>query len=174
MSKNVRANIDLGINIVIAIAIVAVAAAVVKRYVFSSSPENPPRIAKGDRLEVPNVNWQQNEKTLVFFLMKDCRYCQSSAPFYRQLLADASERNVKVMAILPNSLKEAKEYVQHLELPIDNIQTGSLASYKIPGSPSVLFVDQQGIVKSVWLGAVEGREQKMRDELVALFAAESR
>ena len=171
MGTNIRANIDLSINIVIAIAIVAVAAAVVKRYVFSSNPANPPRIAKGDRLEVPNVNWEQNEKTLVFFLMKDCRYCQSSAPFYRQLLADASERKVKVLAILPNSVKEAKEYVQVLQLPIDNIQTGSLASYKIPGSPSIVFVDKQGIVKSAWLGAADGREQKMRDELVALFAA---
>lgn len=68
MSKTLRANIELGINIVIAIAIVAVAAAVVKRYVFSANPESPLRIAKGDRLEVPNVNWEQNEKTLVFFL----------------------------------------------------------------------------------------------------------
>jgi peroxiredoxin len=171
MAKNVRANIELGINIVIALAMVAVAAAVVKRYAFSSSPENPPRIAKGDRLEVPNVNWAQNEKTLIFFLMKDCRYCQSSAPFYRQLLADAAKQNVKVLAILPNPVNEAKEYVQRLELPIDNIQTGSLASYKIPGSPSVLFVDKQGVVRGVWFGAGEGREQKMRDELVALFAA---
>jgi len=171
MAKYVRANIELGINIIIAVAIVAVAAVVLKRYAFSSNPANPPRIAKGDRLEVPNVNWEQNEKTLVFFLMKDCRYCQSSAPFYRQLLADAAKQNVQVLAILPNSVKEAKEYVQLLELPIDNIQTGSLAAYKIPGSPSVLFVDKQGIVKSAWLGAAEGREQKMRDELIALFAA---
>src|SRR5689334_16163423 len=157
MSRNTRANIELGVNIVIAFALVAVAAAVIRRYVFPSHPENPPRIAKGDRLEVPNVNWEQNEKTLVFFLMKDCHYCQSSAPFYRQLLADASEQKVKVLAILPNSVKEAKEYVQLLELPINNIQTGSLASYKIPGSPSVLFVNKQGIVKSAWLGAAEGR-----------------
>ena len=47
MAKYVRANIELGINIVIAVAIVAVAAVVVKRYAFSSNPANPPRIAKG-------------------------------------------------------------------------------------------------------------------------------
>jgi len=39
MSKNVRANIELGVNIVIAVAIVVVAAAVVKRYAFP--PVNP-------------------------------------------------------------------------------------------------------------------------------------
>ena len=171
MSKNVRANIEIGINIVVAIAIVVVAAVVVKRYAFSPDRSDPPRITKGERLDVPNINWEQNEKTLILFLIKDCRYCESSAPFYRQLIADASERNVKVLAILPNSLKEAREYVQFLELPIDNVQTGSLTSYKIPGAPSVLFVDKQGIVKSVWLGAASGREQEIREHLVALFQA---
>ena len=169
MSRNVRANIELGINIVVAIAIVIVAAAVVKRYVFSPSPVSSPRITKGERLDVPNVDWEQNEKTLVFFLIKDCPYCQSIAPLYRQLIADASERNVKVLAILPNSMKEAREYVQLLELPIANVQTGSLASYKIPGAPSVLFVDKEGIVKSAWLGAMPDREQEMRDDLRRLF-----
>ena len=170
MSKNIRANIELVLNIVVAVAIVIVTAAVVKRYAFSPSPVMSPRITKGDRLYVPNVNWEQNEKTLVFFLIKDCPYCQSVAPLYRQLIADASSRNVKVLAILPNA-KEAKEYVQLLELPITNLQIGSLASYKIPGAPSVLFVDKQGIVKSAWLGAMPGREQEMRDDLRTLFQA---
>ena len=169
MSRNVRANIELGINIIVAIAVVIVAAAVVKRYALSPSPVTSPRITKGERLDVPNVNWEQNEKTLVFFLIKDCPYCQSIAPLYRQLIADASERNVKVLAILPNSIKEAKEYVQFLELPITNVQTGSFSSYKIPGAPSVLFVDRQGIVQSAWLGAVPGREQEMLDDLRRLL-----
>lgn len=103
--------------------------------------------------------------------MKDCKYCESSAPFYRQLIEDASKRNVKWLAILPNSVEEGRKYVQSLGLPIENVQTGSLPSYKIPGTPSVLFVDNQGIVKSVWIGAVPGREREMRDELVALFDA---
>lgn len=172
MSKNVRANMELGANIVIAIAIVVVAAAVVKRYAFP--PVNLgslPRITMGERLNVPNVDWEQNKKSLVFFLMKDCKYCESSAPFYRQLIEDASKRNVKWLAILPNSVEEGRKYVQSLGLPIENVQTGSLPSYKIPGTPSVLFVDNQGIVKSVWIGAVPGREREMRDELVALFDA---
>lgn len=172
MSKNVRANIELGANIVIAVAIVVVAAVVVKRYAFP--PVNPgslPRITKGERLSVPNVNWELNKKSLVFFLLKDCKYCEASAPLYRQLIEEASKRNVKLLAILPNSIAEGTKYVQSLGLPIENVQTGSLSSYKIPGTPSVLFVDRQGIVKSVWIGAVPGREKELREELVALFDA---
>jgi peroxiredoxin len=171
MPNNVRANLELGAQIVIAIAIVVVAGVVVKRYLSPRqvSPASLPRITIGERLNVPNVDWEQNKKTLVFFLMKDCKYCKSSAPFYRQLIEDASKRNVKWLAILPNSVEEGRNYVQSLELPIENVQTGSLSSYKIPGTPSVLFVDNQGIVKSVWFGAEPGREKEMRDELISLF-----
>jgi peroxiredoxin len=171
MPKNVRANIELGVNIVIAIAVVVVAAVVVKRYAFQQVNPGSSPITMGERLNVPNVDWEQNKKSLVFFLMKDCKYCESSAPFYRQLIEDASKRNVKWLAILPNSVEGGRKYVQSLGLPIENVQTGSLSSYKIPGTPSVLFVNNQGIVKSVWIGAVPGREKEMRDEFVALFDA---
>ena len=175
MPNTVRANIELGAQIVIAVAVLAVAGVVVKRYLSPRqvSPASLPRIAKGEQLNVPGVDWEQNKKSLVFFLLKDCKYCKSSAPFYRQLIEDASKRNVKWLAILPSSVEEGSRYVHSLELPIENVQTGSLSSYKIPGTPSVLFVDKQGIVKSVWIGGDPGREKEMRDELVALFDAKT-
>ena len=103
--------------------------------------------------------------------MKDCKYCEARAPFYRELIEDASKRNMKRLAILPNSIEEGRKHVQSLGLSIDDVQTGSLPSYKVPGTPSVLFVDNHGIVRSVWIGAEPGREKEMRDELVALFDA---
>jgi peroxiredoxin len=169
MPSKVRANIELTAQVIIALAVVAAAAAVVKRNFFPGlGNPNLPRISAGERLSIPNVDWKQNQKSLVFFLKKDCPYCTTSAPFYRQLIAEASKRNVKCLAILPNSADEARKYLQYLELPIENIQTG-LSSYKISGTPTVLFVDSQGIVRSVWFGAQTEREKEMRDKLVELF-----
>src|SRR5713226_2081248 len=164
MPNNVRANIELGAQIVIAVAALAVAGVVVKRYLSPRpvSPASLPRITMGERLNVPNVDWEQNKKTLVFFLKKDCVYCKYTAPFYRQLIEDASKRNVKMLAILPNSVEEGREYVESLDLPIENVQTGLTSSYKIPGVPSVLFVDNQGIIKGIWIGAGPGREKEVR------------
>ena len=173
MSNNLKTNIELGTQIVIAIAIVVVAGVVVKRNLFPVNPAKVPRIAVGERLNVPNVDWEQNNKSLVFFLMKDCHYCKSSAPFYRQLIEEASKRNVKSLAILPNRIEEGKEYVKNLELPIENVQSGSLSSFKISGTPTVLFVDGEGIVRSAWFGAAPEREKEMRDKLVELFDAKT-
>src|SRR5882724_6457721 len=171
MRNNVKANIEFAAQIVIAVAVVFAAGVLVKRNFFPQSGNSAslPRINAGERLNVPNIDWGQNKKSLVFFLKKDCAYCTSSAPFYRQLIEDASKRNVKSVAVLPNSADEARKYLQYLELPIENIQTGSLSSYKITGTPTVLFVDGHGIVRSAWFGALPQQEQEMRNKLVALF-----
>ena len=80
---------------------------------------------------------------------------------------------MKLLAIVPHSVEEGQEYVKSLGLPIENIQSGSLASYKIPGTPTVLLVDNTGKVKSVWIGGVSSeREQEIKDNLIPLFEEE--
>jgi peroxiredoxin len=171
MQSKVRANIELTAQVVVALAVVVAAGALVKRTFFPGGGNpNLPRINAGERLSVPNIDWQQNQKSLVFFLKKDCPYCTTSAPFYRQLIDEASKRSVKSVAVLPNSADEARKYLQYLELPIKDVHTDApLASYKISGTPTVLFVDSQGIVRSAWFGAQTEREKEMRDKLVTLF-----
>lgn len=169
MQSKVRANIELTTQVIIAVAVVIAAAALVKRTFFTGQASNLPRISAGERLNTPDVNWKQNKQSLVFFLKKDCAYCTSSAPFYRQLIEDASKRNVKAVAILPNSFDEARKYLTYLELPIEEVHIGPLAAYKVTGTPTVLLVDDQGMVKSSWFGAVPEREKEMRDKLLALY-----
>lgn len=176
MPRNVRANIELGLNVAIAIAVVVIAGVVVKRYLFTEqtnprSMQEYKQALMNSRIDVPNVNRNQNGSSLVFFLDKDCAYCTSSAPFYRQLLEEVAKRNVNSLAILPNSIDEARNYLQSLKLPIENVRSASLASYNIPGTPTVLLLDHEGIVKNVWLGAMRGREKQMQDELMASLDA---
>lgn len=178
MPNNMRANIETGAQVLIAIAVLLIAGILVKRYLFTSqvSTENMQEEAQrlvGTRMSVPNVNWQENRMSLILFLKKDCVFCKASAPFYRQLIADGSQRNVKWIAILPESVEEGKAYLRSLELPIDNVQSASLSSYKIRGTPSALFVDSQGIIKSVWLGAPADRQTQMRAEFIALSDGKS-
>ena len=170
MRANVRANIELVAQVVIAIAVVITAGVLVKRTVWpGQSSGRTPGINAGERLSIPNIDWARNKKTLVFFLKKDCSYCTSSAGLYRQLVEDATKRNVKCVAVFPNTPEDARKYLQYIELPIEDVHTGPLGDYKISGTPTVLFVDDGGIVRSVWIGAQADREREMRDKLVALF-----
>ena len=173
MKNQLRANLEFGAQLVIAIGIIVVAGLLVKQHFFPASTgfAKATQVSAGEKLNVPNVDWQQNRKSLVFFLQKGCRYCDASASFYRQLIADADNKGVQSLAILPNSIEDARQYLQSLQLPVKNVQTGSLASYKIHGTPTVLFVDGNGIVKRVWYGAMLGPEEEaeMRNGLWKLF-----
>ena len=170
MRASLRANIELAAQVVVAIAIVITATVLVKRTVFSAdSSATRPRMQAGDQLNIPTINWAQNKKSLIFFLKKDCPYCTSSAALYRQLMVEASKRNVKCIAVLPNTPEDARKYLQYLELSFQDIYTGPIEENKISGSPTIVFVDKNGIVKSVWVGAQTEREKEMRDTLVQLF-----
>jgi|SRR5690348_3921962 len=171
MRANLRANIELAAQVAIALAVLVVAGVLLKRTVFPGPPNVAamPRINAGERIEIPNINWAQNKKSLVFFLKKDCPYCTASAPLYKQLIEDAAKRKVKCVAVLPNSPEEARNYLQYLDLQIENVQTSPLAPFKVTGTPTILYVDEAGIVRSAWFGAQTGREQEMHDKLVALF-----
>ena len=169
-----KSKIELGLNIAIAVAILVIAGVLVKRTFFAEQAKQPTLEAQaqqllGTRISVPGVDWAQNKKSLIFFLKKDCIYCDAVAPSYQQLIGEAEKANVKLIAILPNPVQVGREYVQSLGLLIENVQTGVLASYKIPGTPSVLMVDAEGIVRGIWIGAEPGREKEMLAKLVSLL-----
>lgn len=167
MQNGLRSNIELTAQIVIAIAVLVVAGIIVKRQFFPEG-RTTPAIRAGERLNLADIDWKQNKKSLVFFLNKDCHYCTSSAPVYRQLKEESQKRNVKSLAVFPHSIEEAKVYLESVQLSFDEIRSSPLAPYKIPGTPTVLFVNGSGIVEKVWFGDVSGREKQMREEFLTL------
>ena len=175
MSKSTsRAKIEFGLNIVITIAVVIIAGVLLKRTFFQDQPnhatlEQQAQMLLGTRINIPGGDWARNRKSLIFFLKKDCVYCEAIAPAYRELISDSQQFNVNLIAILPNSVDEGRKYVESLRLPIESVQSGSLASYKIPGTPAVLMVDTEGIVRGVWFGAEPGRDREMREKLISLL-----
>ena len=173
-TTNLKGKIEFGLQIAIALSILVIAGVIVKRTFFPERTSRPSleqqaQSLLGTRIDVPGADWAQNKKSLVFFLKKDCIYCDTIAPVYRDLIGEAEKRNVKVIAILPNSLEEGRHYVQSLKLTINDVQSGSLSNYKIPGTPAVLVVDGNGTIKGAWIGADPGHEREMREKLVGLL-----
>ena len=82
---------------------------------------------------------------------------------------------MKSVAVLPNPVEEAREYLRSLELPIENVQSAPLTPYKISGTPTLLFVDRRGMVRNTWFGAVteKDRESEIQDQLKLLFDEDS-
>ena len=174
-TTSLRPRIELILNIVTVVAIVVVAAVTVKRYL---SPRHAhahvdlrSRALVGTRMTIPDVARGPDGRILVLFLQKDCSACKVAAPLYRQLIAEASRRGVKSVAILPDPLEVGNQYLRSQDLRADHVQSANLSSYRISSIPTALVLDGEGVVKGAWTGATPGHEDEMRTKVVAVLDA---
>lgn len=174
-TNTLRSKIELGLNIVITVAIVVVTAVTVMRYFASRhahehdrGKQNQPTLV-GTRLSIPGIGGGQTQKNLVLFMRSDCPACKIAAPLYRQLIAEASQRDVKSVAILPDSPERGRQYLQSLQLGAQDVQSADLSAYPISTVPTALVVDGEGVVKGSWIGVKRGQENTVANEVVALL-----
>jgi hypothetical protein len=68
-------------------------------------------------------------------------------------------KDLHVMAVLPQKPEEGVAYLAKLGLQVGDVRQGSLSALRIPGTPTLLLVDRQGIVQNVWVGKLSGNEE---------------
>lgn len=149
--------LEIATNVVL-IAVGLIAGGVLLRNLLSQPKARPmpPPIVTGTPLAIPGVDWKNNGKTLVLAVSTNCHYCSESAPFYRQLANEVQRRHVHLTALLPQASEEGVEYLRGLDVPITDIRSAPLKSLKIRGTPTLLLVDNQGIIRRVWEGKLSG------------------
>lgn len=108
-------------NIAIIVAAVLLVVVVTKRYLFTATEVTPAKptvsapIVVGTNISIPGVEWSRTRKTMIVALNEECRFCTESAPFYKRLLAKASvNKNLQVIAVLPQDPANARRYLNSL------------------------------------------------------------
>lgn len=145
--------LETAANIAIVLVALIASAVLVKNYLLSGPGRGaPPQIAVGEKFPLTDVDWKGNGTTLVLALAPGCDSCSESAPFYRRLSADLATRPVHMTAVLPGSVDEGREYLRSLSVEIGDVRQGSFRSLKINGTPTLILVDREGMVRNVWLG----------------------
>jgi thiol-disulfide isomerase/thioredoxin len=116
----------------------------------SSVPSGPPL---GEQLSVPGITWGDSKETVVLALSNKCHFCSESAPFYQRLASDLAHRkDVRLVAVFPQNVDEAKKYLGQLGVPIEQVVQASLDSLRVRGTPTLVIVDRTGTVKQSWVG----------------------
>jgi hypothetical protein len=109
-------------------------------------------IEAGVELGMPS-EWSSQGNTLVLALQRGCHFCAESAPFYKRLGALAgNSKKLHFTAVLPQPVTQSKQYLASLGLEFGDVRQASLGTLRIPGTPTLLLVDSQGVVKNVWVG----------------------
>lgn len=127
-----------------------------------------PHVAVGNQVTVPGLDWRAAGSTLVLALRPDCHFCSDSAPFYRRLAAAVSDRPIQLTALFPESVETGADYLQSLGVEVTNVRRGSFESLRIPGTPTLMLVDAEGVVRNVWLGKLPvDTEREVLDAVLA-------
>ena len=159
--------LDIVTNIAIVMVAVIASAVLVRNYLLSRGGRDlPPQIAVGEKFSLTGVDWEGYGNTLVLALAPGCDSCSESAPFYRRLTAELPRQRVHITAVLPESVEQGRQYLRSLDIDVSDVRQGSFQALKIRGTPTLILVDQQGVVLNVWLGRFPPeKEQQVIDTI---------
>lgn len=115
--------------------------------------------------QIPGVDWRKNGRTLVLAISTTCHFCKDSEPFYRRIKQETGD-SVKLVAVLPQPVKVAEEYLNQAGLLVDQVKQVSMGTIGVRGTPTVLLVDSRGVVNEVWVGRLEDEEQERVLEVI--------
>jgi hypothetical protein len=158
MSNGILKKTELLANIAIIMVALLLGVVLVKRYLLPGNEAAPTRnadlrISAGSKASLPGVDWAKNGQTLLFVLSRDCHFCTESAPFYQRLTREMAGRaDVHLIALFPQEVEEGRKYLDNLGVSINEIRQATPSSTGADGTPTLILVDGNGIVKNSWVG----------------------
>jgi hypothetical protein len=118
-------------------------------------------VEAGEKLSLPDVDWEKNGATLLLVLSLRCRFCTESAPFYQRLARETNQSNrPKLIAVFQPSDRDAKKYLGELGVAIDDVRNADLDSLNVAGTPCLILADKAGVVTGVWRGRLSSDEEE--------------
>jgi hypothetical protein len=156
-AHNLFKRIELAANITIIAVSLLLGFVLVKKFLLhrAESDRQPLSsvIRPGAKISLPQTDWSLSERHLVLVLQKGCHFCTESAPFYQRLTQAAGTRkDLELIAALPQSVSEGKQYLDGLGVPIAEVKQADPSSVGATGTPTLLLVDRNGTVTDVWVG----------------------
>jgi thioredoxin-related protein len=165
--KPKKSSLDTAANIAIIVVCAIAATVLIRNQFFShhSEPGQPPMVEKGDRFDqLKAVVPAGTSRALVVAVAPGCHFCNESMPFYKQLLDERNQRSspVRFIAAVPTDeakAEEAQKFATAGAQPDDLVHL-DFAAVKVPGTPTLMLVDNDGKVLDVWVGKLDEGGQK--------------
>ena len=165
--------VDLLANVAIIIVAVLLGIVLVKQLVPNRAAQlaRPAaarrELSRGDKVPLASVDWAKNSHTLLLVLQKDCRFCTESAPFYQRLVKATSDRSdIKLVALLPQTVAEGKQYLKKIGVDIADVRQVSPNEVNVGGTPTLILVNNEGVASDVWAGIItQDSESKVLSKL---------
>jgi hypothetical protein len=114
----------------------------------------------GTKEPISDLGLAKDKQTLVLVLQVGCHFCSDGAEFYRRLaVMMRSQKNCDLTAVLPNSMKDSREYLNSLSIDVPHIRQSSLEPLNVRGTPTLLMVNEHGLVTKSWVGRLNPSQE---------------
>jgi hypothetical protein len=116
----------------------------------------------GHAVKLSGVDWQAAPLTVLLHLNSNCHFCKESMPFYQKLAATHQQRGPGTALIVSSqdSVRVMEEYLAKEQVTVDKVLQAQLDSIGVAGTPTVLIVDSQGVVKRAFQGKLNQAREK--------------
>jgi hypothetical protein len=156
MPKSLTQRLEFLANIAIIVAATLLCVVLVKSYLLPDRSKDGPRdlrVPAGTKVSLLGVDWSGNKQTLLVVLQKGCHFCSESAPFYQRLIRETAKHgNIHLVAVLPQVTDDSRRYLDELGVAIADIKQAELDTVGVSGTPTLILVNNQGIVINSWVG----------------------
>jgi thioredoxin-related protein len=169
-----KSTLDTAANIAIIVVCALAAVVLVRQHFFPprQAADGMPQVEKGEKYaELKAVVPAGASRALVVAVQPGCHFCNESMPFYKRLIDERNQKGsqLKVVAAVPAPEKpeeaqklasdESQKFASAGAQP-DSMVNLDFRAIKVPGTPTLLLVDNSGKVLDVWVGKLDGRREK--------------
>jgi thiol-disulfide isomerase/thioredoxin len=166
MKIEIHKKLEIVANIAIIVTASLLCVVLVKKHLIPQSAAPTNSIATNnqiqsrtsEKLSVPGIGWEQNGQTLLLVLSTTCHFCSESAPFYQQLMKERGG-HVRIVAVLPQSTGDGEDYLKRLGVSVDEVRQVPLNSINVRGTPTLLLVNNEGVVVNEWIGRLPTEQE---------------
>ncbi|SRR6266404_1329617 len=164
MLTSLSKKIELIANVAIIIVACLLGTVLVKNYWLAKpseqaiKKENEHQVANGPSVSSLDIDWKQRKQTLILAISSSCHFCTDSAPFYKRLAQGKGD--TRVVAVLPQPVQDGQDYLKRLGVSVDQVKQVDLDQIGVRGTPTLLLVDNSGVLKDSWVGRLPPEKEK--------------
>jgi thioredoxin-related protein len=156
-----KSSLDTVANIAIIVVCAIAAVGVIRNQFFPPRPPGaPPQVEKGEQFaQLKQVVPAGASRALVVAVQPGCHFCNDSLPFYKRLIDQRNQQSsqVKFVAAVPSEEakpQESQKFATAGAQP-DSVVKLDFEAVKVPGTPTLMLVDNNGKVLDVWVGKLD-------------------
>lgn len=144
--------LEVAANVLIIVVALILGGVLVKKYFFTEAAPERKQPVIGQKVADTGTDLAAHQKNVLLVLQKGCKFCTESADFYKKLLEQTKDKNVKVTALLPQPKEEAEQYIKELGISGIEVRQSQLDPLNVSGTPTIIVTDNQGVISDTWIG----------------------